>query len=87
MRGRGLLIGVELVADRSTKAPFPRSARVAERVVQAAKDVGLLVYPSTGCADGVDGDLFLVGPPLTVTDEQLDAIVDRTLTALTRLSR
>jgi adenosylmethionine-8-amino-7-oxononanoate aminotransferase len=83
VRGRGLLIGVELVADRSTKAPFPRTALVAERVAEAAKDVGLLVYPSTGCADGVNGDLFLIGPPLTVDDEQLDTIVELTATALT----
>lgn len=86
VRGRGLLIGIELVADRSTKAPFPRAAGVAERVTTAAKDIGLLVYPSTGGANGVDGDLFLVGPPLVVTDEQLDTIVDRTTEALTTLT-
>jgi adenosylmethionine-8-amino-7-oxononanoate aminotransferase len=82
VRGRGLLIGVELVADRATKAPFPRAAGIAERVTKAAKDLGLLVYPSTGCANGVDGDLFLIGPPLIVTDDELDTIVTRTAQAL-----
>ncbi len=82
VRGRGLLIGVELVADRATKAPFPRAAGIAERVTKAAKDLGLLVYPSTGCANGVDGDLFLIGPPLVVTDDELDTIVTRTAHAL-----
>ncbi len=83
MRGRGLLIGVELVADRETKAAFPRSWSVTERVTKAARDLGLLVYPSTGCANGVDGDLVLIGPPLVVADDELDQIVARTHAALT----
>jgi adenosylmethionine-8-amino-7-oxononanoate aminotransferase len=85
VRGRGLLIGVELVADRATKTPFPRAAAVAERVTAAAKELGLLVYPSVGCANDVDGDLFLIGPPLIVTDPQLDTIVTRTREALVTL--
>jgi hypothetical protein len=42
----------------------------------------VLLYPSTGSANGVDGDLFLVGPPLVVTDAELDAIVERTARAV-----
>jgi adenosylmethionine-8-amino-7-oxononanoate aminotransferase len=82
VRGRGLLVGVELVADRATKAPFRRADRVVEQVVAAGKGAGVLLYPSTGAADGTDGDLFLVGPPLVVTDAELDAIVDRTARAV-----
>jgi adenosylmethionine-8-amino-7-oxononanoate aminotransferase len=76
VRGRGLLVGVELVEDRETGAAFPRAARLAERVVAAARDRGVLVYSGTGNADGVDGDTILLGPPFVVTDEQLDRIVD-----------
>jgi adenosylmethionine-8-amino-7-oxononanoate aminotransferase len=76
VRGRGLLVGVELVADRETRAPFPRAARVTERVVAAARERGVLVYSGTGNADGVDGDTILLGPPFVVTDGQLDRIVD-----------
>lgn len=83
VRGCGLLIGVELVADRATKAPFPRADRVAERVTATAKERGLLLYPSTGCADGTDGDLFLVGPPLVATDDDLARIVTLTTDTLT----
>lgn len=82
VRGLGMLIGIELVADRATKAPFPRSARTVERLVAAARERGLLLYPSTGCADGTNGDLVLVGPPLTATEAELDAIVDRTAGAI-----
>jgi adenosylmethionine-8-amino-7-oxononanoate aminotransferase len=75
IRGRGLMVGLELVADRESRAPFPRAERVAERVVRAARDAGLLVYSGTGLADGTDGDGILLGPPLIVTDGELVQIV------------
>jgi adenosylmethionine-8-amino-7-oxononanoate aminotransferase len=76
VRGRGLLVGVELVADRATREPFPRAARVTEAVVRAARDRGLLVYSGTGNANGVDGDTILLGPPFIVSDAELDRIVE-----------
>jgi len=82
VRGLGLLVAVELVADRTAKAPFPRQRRVAERVVAAARDRGLLLYWSTGCADGSDGDLVLLGPPLVVSDAEVDEMVDLTAAAV-----
>ena len=85
VRGRGLFAGIELVADRATKATFRRSEKAAERVARAAKELGLLVYPSTGCADGVNGDVVLLGPPFIVTDAQLETIVDRLATAIATL--
>ena len=48
IRGRGLLIGLELVADRETHAPFPRADRVTERVLRAARENGLLLYSGHG---------------------------------------
>ncbi len=74
IRGRGLLVGIELVADRETRAPFPRTARVTEAVVRSACERGLLVYSGTGNANGVDGDTILLGPPFVVTDVELDQI-------------
>ncbi len=75
VRGRGLLVGLELVADRESRRPFPRAERVTETVVREAQARGVLVYSGTGGADGVDGDLILLGPPFTVTDAELDRIV------------
>ena len=74
IRGRGLLVGIELVADRATREPFPRAARVTEAVVRAARERGLLVYSGTGNANGVDGDTILLGPPFVVTDAELERI-------------
>jgi adenosylmethionine-8-amino-7-oxononanoate aminotransferase len=76
IRGRGLLVGVELVADRATRAPFPRSERLTEAVVRAARRRGVLVYSGTGNANGVDGDQILLGPPFVMTDEELIRIVE-----------
>jgi adenosylmethionine-8-amino-7-oxononanoate aminotransferase len=78
IRGLGLMVAVELVADRATKTPFPRRRRVAERAVAAARDLGLLLYSSTGCADGTDGDLVMLGPPLVVADPEVDELVELT---------
>ncbi len=74
VRGIGLLWGVEFVADRATKAPFPPSARFARRVADAAFDNGLIVYAGTGCADGVNGDLVLIAPPFIITEAQMDEV-------------
>jgi adenosylmethionine-8-amino-7-oxononanoate aminotransferase len=85
VRGLGLLLCVELVQDRETKKPFPRSARVTEQVLDRAMELGLLLYPSTGNVDGGDGDYLLIGPPLTIIDDEIDLIVDRLTTALVGL--
>lgn len=77
VRGLGMLLGIEFVADRATKAPFPRSAQVTERVLAAARDRGLLLYSSTGHVDG-NGDLVVLGPPLGLTEEERGLVVERT---------
>ncbi len=82
VRGLGLLIGVELVRDRETREPFARADRVTERILAAARDAGLLLYPSTGHADGVNGDLVMLGPPFVLGDEEADALVERTAAAV-----
>jgi len=76
IRGRGLMVGLELVADRETQAPFPRAAKVTEAVVRAAKSNGVLLYSATGLADGTDGDSILLGPPFVITDAELERIVE-----------
>jgi len=78
IRGLGLMVAVELVADRPTRAPFPRSARVTERAVAAARERGLLLYSSTGCVNGTEGDLVMLGPPLVVSDAEVDEMVELT---------
>ncbi len=76
IRGRGLLVGLELVADRDTRRPYPRAARVAETVLAAARTAGVLVYSGTGNADGIVGDVIVLGPPFVITDAELELVVE-----------
>jgi adenosylmethionine-8-amino-7-oxononanoate aminotransferase len=76
VRGRGLLVGVELVADRATRRPFPRSVRLIEGVMAHARDAGMLIYHGTGNADGTNGDSVLLGPPFVVTDAELEKMAE-----------
>ena len=76
IRGRGLMVGLEIVADRVTTAPFPRAERRTEAIVAAAREAGVLVYSGTGAANGVDGDTILLGPPFVVTEDELVRISD-----------
>ena len=85
IRGRGLLLGIELVADRTSKAPHARAKRVTERVLAHAKnaaDVGLLLYSATGQANGVDGDQIVIGPPFVIGDEEIARIARGTAAAI-----
>ena len=82
IRGLGLLIAVELVEDRNGKTPFPRSAEIAKRVTLAARNRGLLIYPSTGTAGSGLGDVVMIGPPLIVDSGELEVLVSRFAQAL-----
>lgn len=82
VRGIGTMIAVELVRDRATKEPFVRREQVTERVLAAARERELLLYSSTGCADGRNGDLVMLGPPFILTDEEAAILVERTGAAI-----
>jgi adenosylmethionine-8-amino-7-oxononanoate aminotransferase len=82
VRGLGLMIGIELVRDRETNDPFPRSAGVAERILAAAREAGLLLYSSTGHVDGTNGDIVMLGPPFSISDEDASLLLERTIAAV-----
>ena len=77
VRGLGLMLGVEFVADRDSKKPYPRSEQLTERITEAAKQRGLLLYPAAGGAGGGDGDTLMLGPPFVITETELDMVVER----------
>jgi adenosylmethionine-8-amino-7-oxononanoate aminotransferase len=75
VRGLGLFWALEFVANRETKEPFPAARHLAWKIWQEAFDRGLIVYYSQGCADGSNGDLIMLGPPLIVNEAQISEIV------------
>lgn len=64
IRGRGLLMGVEVVKDRHTKAPDPN---LAQRVMNRCLELGM----STSIIRGELG-VFRIAPPIIITDEEID---------------
>jgi adenosylmethionine-8-amino-7-oxononanoate aminotransferase len=77
VRGRGLLMAIELVADRETKLAFDPTLKMSARVKAEAFERGLLVYPGSGTVDGVRGDHVLLAPPYIVSDAEIEVIVER----------
>jgi len=77
IRGRGLFLGIELVADRTNKAPFDPSAQLHARIKRDAMARGLMTYPMGGTIDGRTGDHILLAPPFIVEAQHLDLIVKR----------
>ncbi len=86
VRGKGLLRGIELVRDKASKAPYPRSHQVAERVAAEAASLGLLIVAGSGCVDGVDGDTLALAPPFITTEADIDEIVGILGTAITSIA-
>jgi adenosylmethionine-8-amino-7-oxononanoate aminotransferase len=82
VRGRGLLVGVELVEDRASKRPFDPERRLHARVKAEAFARGLMVYPMGGTADGRRGDHVLLAPPFLASGSDIDEIVARLKGAL-----
>jgi adenosylmethionine-8-amino-7-oxononanoate aminotransferase len=82
VRGIGLLWGIEFVADRQTKQPFPPERNFASRVGQACLKRGLLIYPMQGCVDGYAGDHILIAPPAVISDDQLRWAVEQLRVAI-----
>lgn len=82
IRGRGLFLGLELVEDRDSKAPFSPERHIHKRVKQAAFEAGLICYPMGGTADGHRGDHILLAPPYIIDDDQVDELVSKLDTAV-----
>jgi len=82
IRGRGFFWGIELVADRASKAPFEAALQVHAQVKRAAMARGLLCYPAGGTVDGRSGDHVLLAPPFIARHQDLDDIASRLAMAI-----
>jgi adenosylmethionine-8-amino-7-oxononanoate aminotransferase len=68
VRQQGMMVGIELVADRATRAPYPAAARMGQRVVRAARARGVMLRPL--------GNVVVLMPPLVITPAELDLLCD-----------
>jgi adenosylmethionine-8-amino-7-oxononanoate aminotransferase len=84
IRGRGLFQGLEFVEDREAKQPFDSSQKFAARLKANAFEAGLICYPMSGTRDGKNGDHVLLAPPFIIEDSQLDELVEKLDTAITK---
>jgi adenosylmethionine-8-amino-7-oxononanoate aminotransferase len=83
IRGKGLLMGIELVKNKETKEPFDPTLRAAYRLHQIAMQKGCMGYPTTGVDNGIRGDQLLVSPPFIIAENEIDTAFDMLDEALT----
>ena len=77
IRGRGLFRGIELVADRATKAPLDPALQTHAAIRRRAMERGLLCYPAGGTVDGRHGDHVLLAPAFNCTIAHLQELTDK----------
>jgi len=87
IRGKGLLLAIEVVRDAKSREPFPADAHIAERIAEDTLDAGVLTYPMKGCADGVRGDHILIAPPYAITSAMIQMLTAGISRALEDLER
>ena len=87
VRGKGMMLGIEVVGDRETKEPFAADLGVSKRLCKIALSKGLAVSGVSGSADGVNGDDLRFYPPLIITRDQVDealTVIDESLAQVER---
>lgn len=77
IRGRGLFMAIELVADRSTKETFDPARKLHAAVKREAMERGLMIYPMGGTIDGRHGDHVLMAPPFIVDQSHITELVEK----------
>ncbi len=77
IRGKGLMIGVELVKNKETKEPFDASINASQLVMEIGLEEGIVLYPGGESAPGNLGDHFLLAPPINITREEIDMLFYR----------
>ncbi|MEW6192122.1 MAG: adenosylmethionine--8-amino-7-oxononanoate transaminase [Bacillota bacterium] len=66
VRQAGFMVGIELVKDKETKAPFPLARRTGRGVILRAREKGVIIRPL--------GDVVVLMPPLAIDDEDLEKL-------------
>lgn len=76
IRGKGLLWGIEFVANRETREPFPSELQGSSQIAAKMLESGVLSYPMQGSVDGYRGDHLLLAPPYVISTEQMNDLAE-----------
>lgn len=87
VRGRGLMVGCELVKDKQTKECFDPSVKYAAQMNQEALAQNMIIESSTGCNRGQSGDAIVISPAFIITKEEVDKIVNRLDVVITNVEK
>ena len=68
VRQQGFMVGIELVRERASRAPYPAASRIGQRVARAARTRGVILRPL--------GNTIVLMPPLAIAAAELDQLVD-----------
>ena len=79
VRGHGLMLGIEMVADQAQRTPLPRTSDIPARVARAAYRRGLMVR--------VSGPNLILSPPLVISAAELDQLCDTLEAAFDEVAR
>ncbi|HCM1289468.1 TPA: aspartate aminotransferase family protein [Vibrio parahaemolyticus] len=77
IRGKGLFVGIELVADKESKSPLSKATLADKRIKQRAMENGLMCYPMGGTIDGVNGNHILLAPPFIIQSHHIDELIGK----------
>jgi adenosylmethionine-8-amino-7-oxononanoate aminotransferase len=77
IRGRGLFMAMEFVADRRTKQPFDPALRISAKIKDHGMQNGLICYPAGGIVDGKSGAHVMLAPPFILNASHIAEIVDK----------
>lgn len=75
VRSKGLMVGIELVRDRKTKAPYAWEEKIGWKVAYHARAKGVIIRPL--------GNVIVIMPPLSITEEDLDRMLEVIKNAIT----
>ncbi len=78
IRQCGFMVGIELVRDKQTRAPFPAKEKVGVRVIKEARRRGVILRPLS--------DVVVIMPPLSITEEELQILLDVTYDSINKIA-
>lgn len=87
IRGRGLLLALEFVKNKTTKEPLDPRHRFAARLKIVALEEGLMCYPMGGLIDGREGDHVMLAPPFIIDENHIEEITEKLYRSVNRLLR